>query len=82
MVVEERCLRAKYLAIWKFVHELGLGFVFGNPRDINVNLVCVFYTGFNPDDPEQYVSIQGRFIDISSTSICNYLKLQMSQMSL
>lgn len=74
MVVEERCLRAKYLAIWKFVHELGLGFVFGNPEDINVNLVLEFYAGYDPDDPKQYVPIWGRLIDFLAIAICNYLE--------
>lgn len=63
MAVEERRLRDKYLSVWKYFHELGLGFMFGNPRDINVNLVCELYIKFDPDDLEPYVPIQGRLID-------------------
>lgn len=73
LAIDEHRLRVKYPAIWKSIHELGLSYVFGNPWDINVNLIREFYAGYDPDEPEHYVPIWGRLIDFSSSALCNYL---------
>nr|XP_009791703.1 PREDICTED: uncharacterized protein LOC104238895 [Nicotiana sylvestris] len=48
--IQECSVKAKYLAIWKGIQDLGLSYVFKNTGDINLNLVRELYTGFDPYD--------------------------------
>nr|XP_033514930.1 uncharacterized protein LOC117279486 [Nicotiana tomentosiformis] len=73
LAIHEQRLQAKYQSIWKGIHDLGLSYMFRNTVDINVNLFWEFYTGFDPNDPEQLVPIKGRLIYFSATTICNFL---------
>ncbi|OIS97236.1 hypothetical protein A4A49_52609 [Nicotiana attenuata] len=71
--IHECRLQAKYQAIWRSINELGLSYVFQNCGEININLVREFYAGFDPEDLEQLVPIRERLIDISASTICNFL---------
>lgn len=72
LAVEEHQLRSN-LAIWKSIHEFGLSYIFRNPSDITVSLVCEFYAGWHPNEEEELVPIQGRLIDIFTSALYAYL---------
>ncbi|OIS96031.1 hypothetical protein A4A49_38980 [Nicotiana attenuata] len=71
--IQKRSVKAKYPAIWRGIQDLGLSSVFKNTGDINLNLVRVFYAGFDPLDTEELVPIRGRLIDFSAKARCDFL---------
>ncbi|OIT28198.1 hypothetical protein A4A49_32647 [Nicotiana attenuata] len=71
--IQEHNVKAKYLAIWKDIQDLGLSDVFKNTGDINLNLVGEFYAGLAPPDTEELVPICRRLIYFSAKAICDSL---------
>lgn len=67
-------MRSSHPQIWQVVHDLGLGFVFNNLGDANINLIGELYARWDLGDEEQSVPICGRFINISANALSNHLK--------
>ncbi|KAH0636011.1 hypothetical protein KY285_035712 [Solanum tuberosum] len=59
--------------ILRLIRELGMDFIFAEPKDCNLHMVREFYANWEPEARSHYVTVQGRNVLITPSSINDIL---------